>query len=60
MRIKTVASRVGNAILDLADDMHNSAVRSEIDQIDKEQAALREQLTRLEEERSNKVSQLTR
>lgn len=53
MRIKTAASRVGNALIDIANEMHNSTVRNQINEIDEQQTALRTQLTRLEQERSD-------
>lgn len=60
MSFKTAASRFGNGVLDVLDEMHKGQVRSEIAEIDKEQAALRAQLARLEETRTEKAKQLTR
>lgn len=59
MRMKTTAARIGTALVDIACEIADSSIRSDIDQIDKEQDALREQLTRLEEKRAAKVSSLT-
>lgn len=59
MSFKTTAARVGNALIDVANEMHNSNVRTQITKIDEEQAALREQLTRLEQDRSKLKQQLS-
>jgi hypothetical protein len=58
MRIKTAAARFGNALVEVANELHNQGVRNEIDRIDSEQAALRTQLTRLEEARSEQTAKL--
>jgi hypothetical protein len=52
MTLKTIASRVGNGILDAGTAMHNASLDSDIDKIDEEIAALHAQLARLEERRS--------
>lgn len=58
MSFKTAAARVGNALVDAANEMHNSNVRTQITKIDEEQTALRAQLTRLEQDRSKLNGQL--
>lgn len=58
MRIKNVASRVGNALIEVANEVHNQQVRTQIAKIDEDQTALRSQLTRLEQDRSNLNAQL--
>lgn len=56
MTLKTVASRIGNGILDATAVMHNASIDSEIEKIDEEIAALHAQLTRLEEDRTDLVN----
>jgi chaperonin cofactor prefoldin len=59
MSLKTTASRIGNALIDVANEMHNQSIRNQIEEIDGQQGALRSQLTRLEEQRSELKSQLS-
>lgn len=60
MRIKTVAARVGTALCNAADEMHNSTVRTQITKIDEQQNVLREQLVRLEQDRTNLDAKIIR
>jgi hypothetical protein len=55
MTFKTLASTVGNGILDAGAAIHNASVQNQITEIDSEMDALRAQLTRLEETRSDLV-----
>jgi chaperonin cofactor prefoldin len=60
MSLKTTARRVGSALCEVANELHNSSIRTEIENIDKEADALRAQLARLEEKRSEKEAELIR
>lgn len=53
MSFKTAAARVGSALIDVANEMHNQQIRTQITQIDEQQDALRQQLTRLEQDRTD-------
>ena len=51
-KIKSAASRVGNAIVELSSAMHNAQIEEEIEQIDSQINALCEQMARLQDQRS--------
>lgn len=58
MSFKTAAARFGNALVDVANEMHNSKINAQIDEINEHQSMLRVQLARLEENRSELKQQL--
>lgn len=51
-KIKSGASRIGNAVLDVSTAMHNADLQSKINELDEQAAALRQQLVAIEEQKS--------
>jgi hypothetical protein len=52
-KVKSVASRIGNGILDAGTAMHNANLDNQINDLDEQAAALRKQLATIETEKTD-------
>ena len=57
-KIKSGASRIGNAVLDASTAMYNADLQSKINDLDEQAAALRQQLVSIEEQKSELKAKL--